>query len=76
MLEIVPPALRDVRIRSELVAANGLQFEVDVCGSGQRLALCLHGFPEHSFSWRFQLPMLADLGFKAWAPNLLSLIHI
>ncbi|MDB2647288.1 alpha/beta fold hydrolase [Pseudomonadales bacterium] len=70
MLEIVPPALRDVRIRSELVAANGLQFEVDVCGSGQRLALCLHGFPEHSFSWRFQLPMLADLGFKAWAPNL------
>ncbi len=70
MFEIVPQALRNSRIRSELIAANNLQFEVDVCGSGQRLALCLHGFPEHSFSWRFQLPMLADLGFKAWAPNL------
>ena len=70
MIEIVPQALRNIRIRSEIISANGLQFEVDVCGSGQRLALCLHGFPEHSFSWRFQLPMLADLGFKAWAPNL------
>ena len=70
MLEIVPPALRDGRIRSERIAANGLQFEVDMCGAGQRLALCLHGFPEHSFSWRFQLPMLAELGFNAWAPNL------
>ena len=70
MYEIVPPELRNARIRSEFIEANGLQFEVDVCGSGKRLALCLHGFPEHSFSWRFQLPMLADLGYKAWAPNL------
>ena len=35
-----------------------------------RLALCLHGFPEHAHSWRFQVPVLADLGFKVWAPNL------
>ena len=30
----------------------------------------MHGFPEHSFSWRFQLPLFADLGYEAWAPNL------
>ncbi len=70
MSEIVPDALRDPRIRTAFVEANGLRFEVDQCGEGDRLALCLHGFPEHSFSWRYQLPMLADLGYQAWAPNL------
>lgn len=57
-------------IRTEFVAANGLRFEVDMCGGGDRLALCLHGFPEHSYSWRHQLPLLAGLGYRAWAPNL------
>lgn len=70
MAEIVPVELRDPRIRTDFVDANGLRFEVDKCGEGERLALCLHGFPEHSFSWRYQLPMLADLGYQAWAPNL------
>ncbi|MFT4634064.1 MAG: pimeloyl-ACP methyl ester carboxylesterase [Candidatus Pseudothioglobus sp.] len=60
----------DPRINTVFVEANGLTFEVDQCGSGDKLALCLHGFPEHSFSWRYQLPMLADLGYEAWAPNL------
>ena len=39
-------------------------------GSGDRLALCLHGFPEHAHSWRFQMPLLAELGYEVWAPNL------
>jgi len=69
-MDIVPAQLRDPRIRTSFVEANGQRFEVDMCGEGDRLALCLHGFPEHSFSWRYQLPMLADLGYQAWAPNL------
>jgi pimeloyl-ACP methyl ester carboxylesterase len=51
------------------VTANGLSFEVDTCGNGDRLALCLHGFPECAYSWRKQLPLLAGLGYRAWAPN-------
>ena len=57
-------------IRVRMVAANGLDFEVAETGEGDRLALCLHGFPELNFSWRYQMPLLAGLGYRVWAPNL------
>jgi pimeloyl-ACP methyl ester carboxylesterase len=53
------------------VDTGAVRFEVDVCGdpASERLALLLHGFPESSYSWRHQLPLLARLGYLAWAPN-------
>ena len=54
----------------ETVRANGIDFNVATAGSGDRLALCLHGFPESSFSWRFQIPLLQRLGLRVWAPDL------
>jgi epoxide hydrolase 4 len=57
-------------ITQRFVEANGLRFELAECGEGDRLALCLHGFPEINYSWRYQMPMLAALGWKVWAPNL------
>lgn len=57
-------------IRQERVRANGLEFNVHTCGEGDRLAICLHGFPELGYSWRHQLPLLASLGYRAWAPDL------
>lgn len=63
---LLPPA-----IRTEWVECGDMRFEVYACGdpASDHLALCLHGFPEHAFAWRFQLPCLADLGMLAWAPN-------
>lgn len=52
------------------VPANGLGFSVATCGDGPKLALLLHGFPECSYSWRHQMPVLADLGYTVWAPEL------
>ncbi|NNC73382.1 MAG: alpha/beta fold hydrolase [Sphingomonadaceae bacterium] len=56
------------------VEANGQRFELAEAGpeegGGDRLALCLHGFPELHFSWRYQMPLLARLGYRVWAPNL------
>ncbi|HEX3364877.1 alpha/beta hydrolase [Phenylobacterium sp.] len=57
-------------ITTHRVAANGFDFAVDEAGEGDHLALCLHGFPESRFSWRFQLPLLAEMGYRAWAPDL------
>lgn len=52
------------------VHANGIRFEVEVTGQSDRLALCLHGFPENRFSWRHQVPLLAELGYEVWVPDL------
>jgi pimeloyl-ACP methyl ester carboxylesterase len=52
------------------VRANGLNFSVHTAGDGDELALCLHGFPEAWFSWRHQMPLLARLGYRVWAPDL------
>ena len=52
------------------VEANGLRFEVAEAGEGRHLALCLHGFPELHYSWRHQMPMLAQMGYRVWAPNM------
>jgi epoxide hydrolase 4 len=57
-------------ITTRTIKANGFAFAVDEAGQGDRLALCLHGFPESRFSWRAQMPVLAGLGYRVWAPDL------
>ena len=54
-------------ITSRAIEANGLTFQIDECGEGDRVALFLHGFPESKYSWRYQLPLLAKLGWRAVA---------
>src|SRR5947199_3654153 len=56
-------------MQTKFVEANGLRFEVLEEGTGDRLALCLHGFPEHAISWRHQIPVLAGMGYRVWAVN-------
>lgn len=53
-----------------IIRANGLDFACDEAGSGDAIALCLHGFPESRFSWRYQLPVLAAQGWHAVAPDI------
>ena len=53
------------------VETDPIRFEVDMTGdpTSKKLALLLHGFPESKFSWRHQMGVFADHGFRVWAPN-------
>jgi pimeloyl-ACP methyl ester carboxylesterase len=46
-----------------------LTFSALAQGTGPTV-LCLHGFPDHARSFRFQLPALAGAGYRAIAPTL------
>ena len=49
------------------VTANRLNFAYLEAGSGP-LALCLHGFPDSPWTYRYLLPALAEAGYRAVAP--------
>lgn len=63
--------LTDYGIATEFIDAGELRFEMLTSGdpNAERLALLLHGFPELAYSWRYQMPLLARLGYRVWAPN-------
>jgi pimeloyl-ACP methyl ester carboxylesterase len=50
------------------VATNGVELDVVDAGSGPPVVLA-HGFPELSYSWRYQVPALAAAGFRVLAPD-------
>jgi pimeloyl-ACP methyl ester carboxylesterase len=50
------------------VDTNGIRMAIYEQGRGPAVVL-LHGFPELAYSWRHQLPALADAGYRAIAPD-------
>jgi pimeloyl-ACP methyl ester carboxylesterase len=51
------------------VRSNGINVHIAEAGQGP-LVVLLHGFPELWYSWRHQLPALAEAGYHALAPDL------
>ena len=50
------------------VHTNGVDLRVVEAGEGFPVVLC-HGFPELAYSWRHQIPALADAGYHVVAPD-------
>ena len=50
------------------VDTNGIKMHIAEQGQGPLVIMC-HGFPELGYSWRHQLPALAEAGFHAVAPD-------
>ena len=53
-------------IKHHEVDAHGCRIHVAETGEGP-LVLLVHGFPESWYSWRFQLPALAEAGYRVAA---------
>ncbi len=54
-----------------LISVNGVELEVFEAGrenAGNPIVLC-HGWPEHAFTWRYQIPALAAAGYHVIVPN-------
>lgn len=49
------------------VIANGLRFHYLEMGTGP-LALCLHGFPDSPYTYRYLMPALAAAGYRVVTP--------
>jgi pimeloyl-ACP methyl ester carboxylesterase len=54
---------------SRTISANGIELFVLEQGQGPLVVLC-HGWPELSYSWRHQIPAIAEAGFHVVAPDM------
>ncbi len=53
-----------------LVETNGFQLRVIDAGEpGAPVVVLAHGFPELAYSWRHQIPVLAEAGYRVLAPD-------
>jgi epoxide hydrolase 4 len=51
------------------ITTNGIRMHYVTQGTGP-LVVLLHGFPEFWYSWRYQIPFLAEHGYTVVAPDL------
>jgi pimeloyl-ACP methyl ester carboxylesterase len=69
--KLAPPCPEVMELAMEFgtanITANGIDFHYLELGSGP-LVLCLHGFPDNAYTYRFLLPVLAEAGFRGVAP--------
>lgn len=56
-------------ITHEFIEVNGIKLHIAKQGSGEKLVVLLHGWPEFWYTWRYQIPVLAEK-FTVVAPDL------
>ncbi len=61
--------MQNLSVKHETVHVNGIKLHVAKQGSGKKLVILLHGWPEFWYTWRYQIPVLAEQ-FTVFAPDL------
>jgi len=66
-----PTKLEDVEITHRFADLAEVRLHYAEAGrASDPLVVLLHGFPEHWYSWRHQIPALARAGFRVIAPDM------
>ncbi|EAY28067.1 alpha/beta fold hydrolase [Microscilla marina] len=72
MTNVINSAFHPINFpKPTLISVNGIALEVFEAGrqnAGKPIVLC-HGWPEHAFSWRHQVPALVAAGYQVIVPN-------
>jgi pimeloyl-ACP methyl ester carboxylesterase len=68
-MSALPTEISGCPLEHRRLATNGIHLHAAMAGDGPPVLL-LHGFPEHWWSWRRQMPALAHAGLSAWALDL------
>ncbi|CAD0000976.1 alpha/beta fold hydrolase [Flavobacterium chungangense] len=72
MTNVIKTAFNPIAFqKATMISVNSVVLEVFEAGkenAGKPIVLC-HGFPEHAFSWRHQVPALAAAGYHVIIPN-------
>ncbi|MEX2080319.1 MAG: alpha/beta hydrolase [Dehalococcoidia bacterium] len=55
--------------RHRTIQTNGISMHIAEAGTGPAVVLC-HGWPELWYSWRHQIPALAEAGYHVIAPDM------
>jgi pimeloyl-ACP methyl ester carboxylesterase len=71
LFERLAAAMNEPSISHRHVSSNGIRMRLAEAGpdNGPRVILA-HGWPESWYSWRYQIPALADAGYRVIVPDL------
>ncbi|XP_044495615.1 bifunctional epoxide hydrolase 2-like isoform X2 [Mangifera indica] len=58
------------QIQHKYIHIRGVKLHVAELGTGPRVVVFIHGFPEAWYSWRHQIAALAAAGYRTIAPDL------
>jgi pimeloyl-ACP methyl ester carboxylesterase len=70
------PAKPNLGVRGSVpgkkIKLNGVNYHVGEQGSGDKVALLLHGMPDTSSTWDYQIPALVEAGYRVIVPDMLG----
>ncbi|KAF2751383.1 alpha/beta-hydrolase [Sporormia fimetaria CBS 119925] len=75
-MPVRPLEPEDDRIQHKKAVLNGVTYHylygVPPSGSYKGTVFLIHGWPDLSFGWRYQIPMFMELGFRVVAPDMMG----
>lgn len=61
--------MSNLSVKHEYIEVNGVKLHIAKQGNGKKLVVLLHGWPEFWYTWRYQIPVLAEK-YTVVAPDL------